>query len=211
MVINSLVNKREKMVDNSPLIQDLLSFSEPNTFYFVQILKRRKDNPKLERDMIHLADYYVTSMEKFEKLLPTIKEHCNRENARAYIRINRRDAKKLAFQVLKRVADYIISENYMAVKSVYSSCAGEFHGDPDRKWIVDIDWKDWVNAAEVDAVVIPLLEELQEEAGNEPLSKIIPTKNGIHIVTRPFNLQKFHTKYSNVDVHKDNMCILYCP
>jgi hypothetical protein len=39
--------------------------------------------------------------------------------------------------------------------------------------------------------------------------KFIPTKSGIHIITRPFNLKNFKEKYPDVDVHKDNMVILY--
>jgi len=37
----------------------------------------------------------------------------------------------------------------------------------------------------------------------------VPTKSGVHIITRPFNLKKFKEKYPNVDVHKDNPTILY--
>lgn len=210
MIINPVL-KAQQMVNNFAIIREMLSFHDPNTFYFLQILKRRKDNPDLERDMIHIADYYIFSQEQFDRLEPIIIAQCERENSRAYFRINRRDSKKLAFQVLKRVADYISSENYNAVKSAYAACSGEFNGDPDKKWIVDIDWKDWINKAEVGAVLIPLIEELQEEAGREPLAKIIPTKNGMHIITRPFNLQRMREKYPKVDVHKDNPTILYCP
>jgi len=54
-----------------------------------------------------------------------------------------------------------------------------------------------------------LVNQLQEEAGKEPLSEPLMTKNGIHYVTRPFNLEKFHKQYPMVEVHKDRYTILY--
>ena len=53
------------------------------------------------------------------------------------------------------------------------------------------------------------------EAECEPIGPkyvtIIPTKNGSHIIMRAFNLQRFREKYPDVDVHKNNPTILYCP
>jgi hypothetical protein len=211
MIITSDVKRSTKMLDNSVLIRELLDFSNPDSFYFLQILKRRKDNPDLDRDCIVLGDYYIHSLENFDRLVKDLLPFCEKENARAYIRLNRRDTKKLAFQVLKRVADYISSGNYKAVKSAYASCAGEFFSDEDKKWIVDVDWKDWSDRAEVDVKLLPLLEELQEETGREAFTKAIPTKNGVHIITRPFDVSEFREKYPNVDVHKDNPTILFSP
>lgn len=210
MIVNLGPKVSKKMINNFSQLREMLDFSDPLGFYFLQIFKRRKDIPELERDMIHLRDYFITSLEQFDRLESRIIEECDRENARAYLRLNRRNAKKISFQVLKKVVDYISSENYGAVKNVFPSSCGEINSETDRKWIVDIDWKDWINRAEIEAVVIPLLEELQEECDREPLAKMIPTKNGIHIITRPFNLEKFCSKYPKVDVHKDNPTILYC-
>ena len=40
---------------------------------------------------------------------------------------------------------------------------------------------------------------------------LIPTKNGSHILMKPFNLAKFKEKYPDVNVHKNNPTILYVP
>jgi len=62
------------------------------------------------------------------------------------------------------------------------------------------------------------LEEISEEikilqvkTKKEPMSFFVPTKNGYHLITRSFNMKVFSEKYPNIDVHKDNMTILYCP
>ena len=198
-------------VNNFDQIRSMLEFPEQTSFYFLQIRKRRKDNPDLGKDMKHIADYYIYSLEQFDELKPRIISQCDVENARAYFRINRRDAKKVAMQVLKRTVDYIMSEDCRAVKNAFASCAGEFHSDPDKKWIVDVDWKDIPEGLDHDVYLNTLIAKVQElvrETGRDDSVYSIPTKNGIHVICRPFNLKKFSEFYS-VDVHKDNMCILY--
>jgi len=200
-------------VNNFELIRNVLEFPDENSFYFLQILKRRKDNPGLERDMKHLSDYYIYSFQQFDELKERIITQCDAENARAYFRINRRDAKKVAMQVLKRTVDYIMSEDYRAVKNAFASCAGEFHSDPDKKWIVDIDWQDIPEGTSRESYLNELILKVQtliRETGRDETVFTIPTKNGIHVICRPFNLQKFKTEYPTTDVHKDNMVILYC-
>lgn len=201
-------------VNNFELIRNTLEFPDENSFYFLQVLKRRKDNPGLEKDMKHLSDYYIYSFQQFDELKERIITQCDAENARAYFRINRRDAKKVAMQVLKRTVDYIMSEDYRAVKNAFASCAGEFHSDPDKKWIVDIDWKDVPPGVDRDLyldMVIAKVQLLVAETGRDESIYRIPTKNGIHIITRPFNLKLFKDSYPAIDVHKDNPTILYCP
>ncbi len=193
-----------------------MSFDSEDDYYFLQILKRRKDNPDMDKDMVVIDEAFFYSMSDFEKKVPNIIKTCDAHNARAYFRINKRSLKKAALQMLKRVTDLIISENYKAIRRAYSSVSGEFHGDKDKKWIVDFDfldpekpndWKDTILIEDIKKMVI----ELQKEAGREPMAEMIPSKNGIHIITRPFNLKEFKEKYPKTDVHKDNLCILYCP
>ena len=200
-------------MNNFDLIRKMLSFPDENAFYFLQVLKRRKDNPDLGKDMIHIADYYIYSLEQFDGLRQRIIDQCDAENARAYFRLNRRDAKKVAMQVLKRTVDHIMSENYRAVKNAFASCTGEFHSDPDKTWIVDIDniSIDSFNHSDEQHKIRQLILDLQRETGKEPIMKFIPTKGGVHIITRPFNLNKFTKQYTDIDVHKDNPTILYCP
>jgi hypothetical protein len=158
-----------------------------------------------------IGDYFIYSMEQFNRMEDEIIQTCITHNARAYFRINKRSSKKTAMQMLKRVTDLIISENYKEVKNAFSSVSGEFHGDEDKKWIVDIDDVsiDTFNHSKEQIEIRELIYNLQLETGKEPMMKFIPTKSGIHIITRPFNLKNFKEKYPDVDVHKDNMVILY--
>ena len=128
-----------KEIDNFSVIRKILRFPTEDSFYFLQVLKRRKDNPDLEKDMIHLADFYIYSLEDYDRLADRVINLCESENARAYLRLNVRDSKKTAMMTLKKIVDYISTENYKAVKKAYASCSGEHHSDPDKTWIVDID------------------------------------------------------------------------
>ena len=37
----------------------------------------------------------------------------------------------------------------------------------------------------------------------------LPTKNGYHLITNPFRLDKFKEMYPNIDIHKNNPTLLY--
>jgi hypothetical protein len=217
------------MVNNSEKIKTLLSFEDKDDFYFVQILKRRKDNPGQDRDVKVINNYYIESLEQYDKLLPHIINLCDVENARAYFRINKRNYAKLGQHMLLRVAAITFTENCKALKGTFDSIASEHHCDPDKKWIVDVDIKDFKDEAcmrhELDfngnevcascgivkGTLISTLQALQLVTKRDPMLEILPTPNGVHIITRPFNLEVFREHYPKVDVHKDNPTILYCP
>jgi len=50
------------MVNNIDRIRELISFEDEFDFYFLQILKRRKDNPDLKRDMVVIVNYHIDIM-----------------------------------------------------------------------------------------------------------------------------------------------------
>ena len=201
------------MINNELLIRTLLSF-EKDDFYFVQVLKRRKDNPNMEKDMIVIDNFYISSFESYDKTVPQIIKLCDVENARGYFRLNKRNYKKLAPHMVKRTVEIAFGDDCHSLRNVFDSVAGEHHSDPDKKWIIDVDWNDLLNLADENGMYSYLQEDLvrwQKLAEREPLMVKIPTKNGIHIITRPFNLQLFKAKYPDIDAHRDNPTILYMP
>ena len=195
------------MVNNSEKIRTMLSFEDKDDFYFLQILKRRKDNPDMERDMVVIDNFYIDSFETYDKKIPNVIALCIMENARAYFRLNKRNYAKLGPHMLKRVVDIVFTENCKALRSAFDSVTGEFHSDPDKTWVVDVDNDKNVAFGDLCATLV----QLQKEAHREPMMFYIPTKNGLHIITRPFNLQKFKAQFPTLDCHKDNPTLLYCP
>ena len=57
------------------------------------------------------------------------------------------------------------------------------------------------------------IEEVIERA--EPSDKKIivylPSKTGLHLITKPFDLREFSSLYPEIEIHKDNPTNLYIP
>jgi len=194
------------MIDNTLKIRSLLKFENKDDFYYIQILQRKKENPELKSVSV-IAEYYVYSYEYFYKIIPDIITLCELKNSRAYIRMNRRNAKKVALHMLKTVTDLILSEHYSSVKSAYASTVGSFHSDQDKTWLIDYDDKDIDNLN----LLVDKLKECQVLAKKEPMVEVIPTKNGYHIITRPFDPRGLSELQKSIpcDIHKDNPTVLY--
>jgi hypothetical protein len=203
-------------MNNLEIISPLLNFNDPDKFYFIQIYKRRKDNPDMDKDMIVLENYSISTSEQLDKAFPRLKKICDDNNARAYIRLNRRSHKKVALNMMVRLAKMIESEQYN-VKNIYWSVSGEFQAEEDKTWLLDIDWIDYEGDRGIENLKIleSRISDLQSEAGKIPLLTKIPSKNGYHIICRPFNVSKLKILINDlgarIDHHKDNPCILYCP
>lgn len=234
-------------MNNFEKIKEILKFENKNDFYFIQILKRRKDNPEMDRDVKVIKSFYIFSQKELDDLEPIITTLCENENARAYIRLNRRNLEAVGFELLKeRIKSLEINNDngilfadisYLTAmlsrkhfddilstftstsqdRKLFDSVCGSSPHDKDKTWIVDIDYEDVPMGSHVKTEpwdideINEMLINLQTATGKEPLMIKIPTKNGYHLITRPFNIQTFGNAYrSRIDVHKDNPTILYC-
>jgi hypothetical protein len=193
------------MINNFELIRKLLDFSDSDKFYFIQIFKRRKDNPELEKNTKVIDSFYVYSESQFDSLSSKIINLCRQNNARAYIRLNRRSDKKIALNILAKLATRIANNEYK-VRDLYDSVAGETHSEENKTWVVDVDSHliNHINAIE------QLVMELQFQIKQIPICHRIPTKTGFHLITSPFNIQVFNSCPVKIDIHKDSPTLLYC-
>ena len=107
-----------------------------------------------------------------------------------------------------------MNEDYKSARKAYESVAGEFGNGKHKRWVIDIDFENPSNGPSEEEneeikTMISDLKDFQIAAKYEPLTEIIKTKNGIHIITNPFDARKFTIQYSNHDLHKNNPTILY--
>jgi len=206
------------MRDNFHIIEPLLDFKEPNTFYFIQILKRRKDNPGLKTDVQTIDNLYIYTPEDLNKLREKIVERCTKNNARAYINLNRLDTEKIALQTLRKIADLVIQGDYRAVKNAYSSVCGTYHSESEKRWVVDID-SDVIHLKDEVRQVIEILQS-EIKGHNYRILAEIPTRSGVHLITNPFNMHLFRKimaeransaedGYLKIEVQKNSPTILY--
>lgn len=195
-------------VDNFELIKPLLDFSKPNTFYFIQILKRRKENPDMKNGVQVKDNFYLYTEDDLENIKHKIVESCTIHNARAYINVNRLDLENIALHVSKKVIDLIIQGDYKAIKNAYPAVCGSHTSESNKRWIIDIDTIDGHDYTLIRAMIGMLHAEAKS---NYSIVAELPTKNGRHIIANPFNMKKFADRFPTIDVHKNSPTILYIP
>ncbi|PKP53772.1 MAG: hypothetical protein CVT92_02250 [Bacteroidetes bacterium HGW-Bacteroidetes-1] len=195
------------MIDVFEQIKPLLSFDTPDDFYYVQVFQRRKDMPNgAKKNTIIIKDYYIHSLDYFEKKYPEIKALCNFFGARAGLRLNKRSFKKVSFRTMLNITSQMMQEDFHSTKQAFSKACGQCHNDNDKKWIVDIDEKDPI-------VIESVKDHINNNCRPEDTNKVIIellTKNGVHLITKPFDKSQF-TKVFKMDIQCDNPINLYIP
>jgi hypothetical protein len=194
------------MVDNLKLILPFLKFESADDFYYLQVLQRKKENPQIGSNSRVIKNYYINSEEYLINHYDEIKKLCEVFNARASIRLNKRSYEEVGFKTMVNVANTMSNREYQFLKASYDRACGLGHNDDEKKWILDIDGI--MNYNEIFR-----MEEIIEKA-EPPHKKIIvyiPSKSGLHLITKPFDLREFTSHYPEIEVHKDNPTNLYIP
>lgn len=197
------------LINNKHIIAPLLDFRSEDDFYHLQIIKRKKEHPELGSKSYIVKTYYIRSIDYLEKKWNEICALCTLHNARAYINLNVRSFERTAFQTLKKVTDQIMNKDFKSVRKAYESVCGEFGTGRDNRWVIDID------EPEISPLMMTFIDYRCEPINDTVYtSKIItklPTKNGWHLITSPFNMLTFKNQYPDVDVHKNSPTILFIP
>jgi len=179
-----------------------------NTFYFIQVIKRRKENPEMLVAQQVLKCFYVDSPECFDKYIPRIISLCDDNNARAYINLNKRNYERVTIEMIKYLAELNISKQYSVCAKAFEKVAGRNSNETgdSKKWILDVDTKDenYIND------IINYVEYVSKPEKRK-VKLVNETKNGFHIICSPFDPREFKNKFMDVEIKKDNPTILYVP
>ena len=202
------------MRNNFEQIRNMLRF-EDDYFYFIQIIQRRKENPGLANSSNRIIrSYNISSLDKFDENKDEIIKLCETFNARAYIHLNRRRWSKIALECLRHNAELIANIQYPGIKSSFETVIGRTNGESSetKTWIIDIDMNDLEVVNKIERIIngIAPIDRVTTK-----LKYVIPTKNGFHMITEPFDRTEF-AKYMQLqgdvpDVHTDNPTILFIP
>jgi hypothetical protein len=196
------------MIDNFEQIMSLLYFASEDDFYHLQVIKRKKEHPELGSNSLVIKTYYIKSKEHLNKVGPEIVALCEFHGARAYINLNRRSFEKIAFHTLKKITDQIMNRDFRSVRKAYESVCGTYSNEPEKRWILDLDGVETPSPIMM-AYIDYRCEPIAQEADDGKCITVVPTKNGIHLITKPFNIQKFKEIYPEVEIHKDNPTLLF--
>lgn len=204
------------MIDHFTRINDILKFDSDDDFYMLQVIKRRKENPDMETNSRILKTVYLQSEGQLLRLKDDLVDLADRHNARVYVNPSRKSFRKCTIACLKEFADRIACENYAKPYKIFDSVAGAC-GSKRAVWVVDVDWADITDVELPDEFsqrvyvdkMCEFINTLQPES-DDKIVAVNRTRNGMHVLTTPFNVADFRQKYPNVTVHKNNPTLVYC-
>jgi hypothetical protein len=205
------------MTDNFDKILPLLEFPTEDNFYFVQILQRKKDHPGINvggsnNNSRLIKSYHINSPEKLMIYKDEMIAMADLFQARVGINLNPRSFEKTAYQLLIKVSNQMQNKDFYNIRKSYDSVCGNYHSEIDKRWLVDVDKGEFHLEARL-KYIKDTINDLHSEIANRDYKILatLPTKNGYHIITHPFNLAKFREIVCDVEVHKNNPTLLYCP
>jgi hypothetical protein len=195
------------MINNIEQLKPLLNFSEKGDFYMLYVFKRKKDQPIEERDnhqsVRTIKTYCIDSVEHLEKRYDEIIQLCEMFKARAYIHVQKQNHRDVSLDMLALLAERI-KNGVQNQKGLFDSVVGQIKTQ-EKRWIVDIDTKDFDTLFEVSKFLMVL------QPVGDKVEAVIPTKNGVHLITKKFDVRRFQEKFPEIDVVKRNPTLLYFP
>ena len=203
---NSFKLIEKPIIDNFELLSEFLPEEKiEDEFYHVQILKRKKENPDIKSNSILINSYFVKNQKQLNYLKEEIVFLCKHNNARAYINLNVRDKKQLVIPMMNKLISHLENQDFSTVHRIFDSVCGSYTKTKNKLWVVDLDD---ISKEYIESSVIPYIESLSSD-DTSICKTIVPTINGYHIITNPFNSSKFLKIFPNIDIQKNNPTLLY--
>ena len=175
-------------------------------------MQRKKDDSSFPANNRMVKYYFVYSLEYYNKIADEVKKLSHCTGARVYILLNRRSYKKCMLNMLADAAKMAIDDNYLHFPNLIPSVVGKYADESDKKWIVDIDYDETkynaINKDDIKSLEL-FIDSLEPHTVESKIKFRVPTLHGVHLITSPFNYQKFSQEYPNIDIHKDNPTLLY--
>lgn len=185
------------IIDNTEQIKNLIYAYGDDEFYMLQIIHRTKDGKtkyepadKKSREQV-IKTYFVSSPDYLDKKMEEIKDLCRMFNARALINLNKKSWKQVGLKSLELTAQALGREGkedkwWKSLRSAVESACGQTGAcDGNKTWVIDVDTKDEGDLAKFKDIIN------QCEPFMEKIVDTIPTVYGYHLITKPFNRQKF--------------------
>ena len=200
-------------IDNFNAIREHLKFEKPGDIYVVHVMFRVKDLRNDADKQMYLSHeetqrliktYYVDSLEYFDRKRPAMIDLANQNKARVYFTMTRKNRLTCNRIIAKKIIDEIDNPEVRYDHLIRSAVCG-CHISDYKWWTLDVDNDTEIkrvylseNLAIMDkkyklvdikddiiAEMKKLVDETKTRSGSEIFE--VPTKNGFHIMTPPFN------------------------
>lgn len=200
------------MINNINIILPLLEFKQEGDFFQLYIFQRRKDmttNRSNHQSTRKIKTYTIRNKEYLQEKFEEIQLLCETFKARAYINLNRMNDKDVALKMIEKLV-HCLQNKTTNVKGVYDSVVGNLPSK-EKRWLTDLDKEDLQHKQKYIDII-----NVCEPSIKEKIIIEIPTKNGIHLITHPFNTEQFYRyceeeKINKVDIQKNSPSLLYVP
>ena len=207
-------------IDNFTTIREHLRFDKPGDIYAVHVLFRVKDLRTDEEKQMFLShdetqrkikSWFIESFEHWDKKVPQMIDLAVANRARVYVSMTKKNRLVCNRILAKKVIDEIDNPHIKYDGMITSAVCG-CHISDYKWWTLDVDNDTTVKVLEkeykpdgqlvcgnvekrlidikdmVIAEMAKLVDETKTRSGSEIFE--VPTKNGCHIMTPPFNRSK---------------------
>jgi hypothetical protein len=135
---------------------------------------------------------------------------CEVFSARAYIHIQKQNHKDVSLNMMVALAEKI-KNGQPNQKNLFDSVVGQLKTN-EKRWIVDIDTK----SIHIKNMMVNIIESVKPTDNGSKIEAVIPTKNGIHLITKRFDVMEFGKQLAQrgeavPDIQKKNPTLLYLP
>ena len=203
------------MTDNFKKYRSFMRLPETergDKYYVIELVRRGKDCPDLPAANYHFKNYYIDTLDKYDKVQDEIKLLCKTLRLRAYVSVNRKSYSRVAMSTVAEMARRASLNDFRKPYAIFESCSGKFVDKDDKHWVIDIDG------------VPPQIHDFVVDAYKTVITKcrpegvkvelVLPTKHGIHLITKPFDREEFFRTlsdyhYSTPDIKENHLTLLY--
>ena len=179
-------------------------------YFDIQLIRRGKDHPGLPAANYTFKTYYIDCLDNFDKYKDEIIKCCDMFGLRAYVAVNVKSKYKACLETIQKYAYNLTNGESRKPWRVFASVCGGQDGE-EKRWVVDIDDHD------PDTEYVKYYKDFIKKcdsAYEDPIVTVIPTRSGTHVITHPFNLQKFDKfcfdyGIEKPEVKKNHITLLY--
>jgi len=178
-------------VNNFDAIKVIFDLLIPTTdnFWFGQIIKRRKDNPDLDRSERMIKSYYIRDYSHLKEAEDNIISICKLNHARFYLNPNIRSWNNVALELISATAKAVKDKQASSITTKIDSICGYLMcSNTPKIWVIDCD--------------SPFDDNIMH-AVNDKFITTLPTVNGKHILTYPF------PKFDKEMIHTNSPTLIY--
>ncbi len=191
-------------IDNIEKIKKLLVFKNSDTFYHLQLIRRKKENPDMNVHQMNILETTITSLSEFDDKIEVYKRIANETNSRVYINLNAKSFERVAKMSRIKLNDLVADGSYRSVKDVFTSMSSKSSTAKSyqKYWVIDCDDFNMLKCYEV-------VEHLNSFSDNT-FVLLNETINGFHLITKPFNLSKFNFDGLSIeDIKRNDLTLIY--